>query len=63
MSLDGPLDSMNTNVHGQLVSSQTGLPPLNPNNPPPPPPNGSSGPPPGQGKYIYIIFEFIYNLI
>lgn len=49
MSLD-PMDPMN--VHGQLVSPQTGLPPLNLNNPPQPPPSVSSGGPsagPGPG--------------
>ena len=45
--LDSSLDPMNPNHH-QLISAQTGLPVLNPNNPPPPTPSvsssGSTGP-------------------
>jgi len=57
LSLDGNMDPMNPNGHGQVVSPQTGLPPINPNNPPPPPPSGgSSSASGGLGKCSMAVF-------
>ncbi|ODM95377.1 Zinc finger SWIM domain-containing protein 8 [Orchesella cincta] len=56
-SLESGLDPLNPGAHGHqvVVSPQTGLPPVNPNNPPPPPPSGgASGPSNVQGPIDII---------
>lgn len=57
LSLDPGLDPLNPASHGHhvVVSPQTGLPPVNPNNPPPPPPSGgATGPSSVQGPIDII---------